>query len=162
MLIPIFFHSFFVNNPSNNEYFGIYDTNNCTNNSDFSIMENDSPCMQDECIDMEITRLSFAPVLKQLKRKISPIQTQMKEREMQFLLSKGIDREKIINFDKTEENQIQTQMLDEETSTPLKPKTKQPGDRYEETRSFLQQKQTFMIIPANHLPSQTYEEDIYF
>ncbi|XP_031639004.1 uncharacterized protein LOC116351090 isoform X2 [Contarinia nasturtii] len=147
----------------NDEYFGIYDTISCKDNDGLNEIirrKNIPPSEQDECscIDMEITRSSFAPVLKQLKMKILPIQTKMKERELKFLLSKGMDREKILNFDKKED------ILLCETSTTstdnFKSKLKPSHDRFEEMRSFLQQKPSVISIPPNNLPLNNYEDII--
>lgn len=107
--------------------------------------------------DVKRTRLSFAPVLKQLKLKIDPIKSQMKEREIAFLLSRGINRERIINFDKNEETQVH--LPDPDGMNNSKSQSKCVNTRFEESRSFLQQKKFITIIPLN-IPRAFNQEDI--
>lgn len=102
-------------------------------------------------IDLKITRSMFAPVLKQLKVKIDPIKSEMKERELKFLLAKGMEHGKILEFD---ENDDEIDSFSGEN----KPKP----NRYDEMRSFLEQKQQFSFMQTNPfgLPNSCGDEDI--
>lgn len=102
--------------------------------------------------DTNITRLSFAPVLRQLKHKIDPIKAEMKERELKFLMSKGIDRGRIIEFDQNDDSQNGVFAQRNNKRTNL-------HDRYTETRSFLQQKHT-LFLPLANLPLPSNSEEI--
>ncbi|XP_055323176.1 uncharacterized protein LOC129578502 isoform X2 [Sitodiplosis mosellana] len=103
-------------------------------------------------VDIKVTRTCFAPVLKQLKSIIDPIKTEMKERELKYLMSKGLDRDKIIMFDEQEDDHV--------PENPLETRTKSSKDRYDETRSFLQEKQQIMLMTLNALPTPSRLEDI--
>lgn len=138
------------------EYFGM---NICEETENKNTEEKYLACsLQDELLntDLKVTRLCFAPVLKQLKSKLSPIKTEMKERELKYLMSKGLDRDTIIKFDENDDIQA---LKPDFGHTQTKSETKSPKDRYYETRSFLQQKQQFMCMPLP-LPLQLREEDI--
>lgn len=120
-------------------------------------------------IDVKVTRSFFAPVLKQLKTKIDPIKEEMKEREMKYLLSKGIDREKIIEFDKNVDTPDQGSHTsdsdgsdsDSQNGDHNKAKTKQPTNRYNEMRAFLEQKQQIQFLPLGcNLPPLSGSEDV--
>lgn len=145
-----------ITEEESHEYFGI---NTCEDTEDENTEGKYNVCsLQDDLfnIDNKVTRLCFAPVLKQLKSKIDPIKTEMKERELKYLISKGIDRNKIIEFDENEAL--------EPNSDPMKAltkfQTKLSKDRYDETRKLLQQKQQMMFMSINDLPSQSSLEDI--
>lgn len=140
----------------NKEYFGI--RGSCEDiEGDVGVVDNKNGVnsWQDDLnsIDMKMTRLSFAPVLRQLKCKIDPIKSEMKERELKFLMSKGIDRAKIIDFDQDEDSQS------DDMCSQIKSKTTHSHDRYTETRSFLQQKQP-ILIPFANLPPPSNSEEI--
>lgn len=109
----------------------------------------------------EVTRSSFAPVLKQLKTIIKPIKTEMKERELKYLISKGLNCDKMIEFNKNEETSqvlVEPDILEEDALATSRSKSSK--DLYSETRSFLQHKQPIMFIPMNNLPLLTSQEDI--
>lgn len=108
-----------------------------------------------QSVNKKVTRSCFAPVLKQLKSKIEPIKTEMKERELKYLISKGLDREKIIAFDGNEDIQALQSKPDQTEFRAISSK-----GQYDDTRSFLQQKQQMIIIPIDSLPSQSSPEDI--
>lgn len=139
----------------NREYFGL---RSCPqdNESDNEIVDdkNGSDDWNDEINsnDMNITRLSFAPVLRQLKYKIDPIKAEMKERELKFLMLKGIDREKIIEFNQNDDSQI-------DMFVKNKNEVKKLHDRYIETRSLLQKKQ-LLSLPITGLPPPSNSEEI--
>lgn len=126
-------------------------------------------------IDMKVTRSFFAPVLKQLKTKIDPIKDEMKEREMKFLLSKGIDRERILEFDKNNDDDTTAQERNAEHSDcesdedgsasdeiliKSKTKSKYQASRYDEMRTFLEQKQQIQFLPLGNLPPLSGAEDV--
>lgn len=107
--------------------------------------------------DLKITKSMFAPVLRQLKVKIDPIKTEMKERELKFLLAAGMDHEKILEFDKN----VEREQLDADVDR-LSEKSKLKPNRYDEMRSFLEQKQQISFMQANPfgLPLNSGDEDI--
>lgn len=120
-------------------------------------------------IDMKVTRSFFAPVLKQLKTKIDPIKEEMRERELKYLMSKGIDREKIMKFDKNdnasdEEHNNGSDSGSEEDSASndfcIKTNTKHKINRYDEMRAFLEQKQQIKFLPMGNLPPLSGSEDV--
>lgn len=113
-------------------------------------------------IDMKVTRSFFAPVLKQLKTKIDPIKSEMKERELKFLMSKGIDREKIMEFDRNEDHDIYKSDSDSdaESNASNKIRSKPRPNRFDEMRSFLEQKQPISFMPFAHLPLPSSSEDV--
>lgn len=113
-------------------------------------------------IDMKVTRSFFAPVLKQLKTKIDPIKSEMKERELKFLMSKGIDREKIMDFDRNEDHDIYKSDSDSDANSNAsnKIRSKSRSNRFDEMRSFLEQKQPISFLPLAHLPLPSSSEDV--
>lgn len=121
-------------------------------------------------IDVKVARSFFAPVLKQLKTKIDPIKEEMKEREMKYLLSKGIDREKIIEFDKNDEapdqehnnggSDSESEGDSESEDIHIKSKAKHQANRYNEMRAFLEQKQQIQFLPLGNLPPLSGSEDV--
>lgn len=136
----------------NREYFGL--KSSFENEDEIVDIKNSSGNWEDtfNSNDMNLTRLSFAPVLRQLKSRIDPIKAEMKERELKFLMSKGIDREKIIEFDQNDDSQSDM-FAQNFGKTDL-------HDRYSETRSFLQQKQPFFLALASLPPPLNSEEII--
>lgn len=138
------------------EYFGINICEDTENEStDVKYVAHD---LQED-MDMKVTQRCFAPVLKQLKSKINPIKTEMKERELKYLTSKGMDRDKIIEFVDNEDVQALEQNKDH-METRAKSQTKSSGDRYNEARCLLQQKQQMLFMPSNDLRSPSSTEDI--
>lgn len=162
----------------NREYFAMRDIKNEEEESDSDDDDNQNGRSTthkwyDELdnIDMKVTRSFFAPVLKQLKNKIDPIKEEMKEREMNYLLSRGIDREKIIEFDKNDDTPDQehnnggSDSGSEEDSASgeihIKAKTKPHANRYNEMRAFLEQKQQIQFLPlGGNLPPLSGSEDV--
>lgn len=153
----------------NNEYFAMRDNKMDVNsNSDDENISSNKVKWSDNLdnIDMKVTRSFFAPVLKQLKTKIDPIKEEMKERELKFLMSKGIEREKIIEFDKNEE--ISNQILssnddtdsDSDSDFQQKPIQRKSQNRYNEMRTFLEQKQQIGFMPLGILPQPSASEDV--
>lgn len=142
------------------EYFGMRDVKNSDDTDTDSESADERMSRSDwqtelDNIDMKVTRSFFAPVLKQLKTKIDPIKSEMKEREMKFLMAKGIDREQIIEFNKNEQIQVPCSSDSDSDSADIhdiKQKSKPRPDRYNEMRTFLQQKQPIRIMPFAHLP----------
>lgn len=139
------------NETENMEFFAMRGIQN-SDNSDSESMDGEKPSKLkrfraedgiDE-FDLKITRSMFDPILKQLKDKIEPINTKMKERELKFLLAAGMDQETISEFNKNYETP---------EASALDPFA-ESSNRFDEMRSFLQQKQqvTFMqpfIPPTN-------------
>lgn len=113
-----------------------------------------------ESYDSRVTRLFYAPVLKQLKSKIDPIKADMRERELKFLLSKGIDREQILNFDSDAASDASETSRSSETSSAGRRKNCAGyQDRYASMRTQLENKQQFCFLSAN-LPTNRPTEDI--
>lgn len=103
-----------------------------------------------ESYDVQVTRSFYAPVLKQLKNKIDPIKADMREREMKFLLAKGIDRDKILNFDSDDSS-----ASDVSGSSDFDQREKRTNnqDRYAGMRALLENKQQFSFLPVTNLPT---------
>lgn len=103
-----------------------------------------------ESYDVQVTRSFYAPVLKQLKNKIDPIKADMREREMKFLLAKGIDRDKILNFDSDDSS-----ASDASGSSDFDQRKKRTNnqDRYAGMRALLENKQQFSFLPVTNLPT---------
>lgn len=158
------------------EYFAMRDIKNDVD-SDSDADDNQNRCTtkwyeEMDNIDMKVTRSFFAPVLKQLKTKIDPIHVEMKEREMKFLLSKGVDRAKILEFDKNNDDnnddttaQERGHCSDSDSSCDeihIKPKAKSKyqANRYNEMRSLLEQKQQIQFLPLGNLPPPSGAEDV--
>lgn len=137
----------------NEEYFGMRDINDWEENethAEDGVEKMSFSSIQDapDDIDKKLTHLSFAPVLKQLKSKIGPIREQMKERELKFLIAKGIDCAKIIEYDKNEYT-----VNSESTQINIS-----KHDRYGNMRLLLQQKNQIQLIPQQNLPSSSIED----
>lgn len=98
-----------------------------------------------ESFDVKLTRSSFAPVLKQLKSKINPIKDAMKERELKFLMAKGIDRERILR--QSSGNEIRADESDSGSDDSIETKPKRPN-KYDQMRSELQEKQQISFLPS--------------
>lgn len=155
----------------NGDYFALRDIKD-TENSD-SYDENQTGKLNRmstddelENYDLKVTRSFYAPVLKQLKTKIDPIKTDMKERELKFLMAKGVQREKIIDFDRDETNEDDKQSIDgdsdtdSESSFKMIKSTAKRSNRYDEMRSFLEQKQQIGFLPLANLPTNCGSEDV--
>lgn len=147
------------NEPENTEFFamrGIQDNDN----SDSESMDGEDSKLKrfraedgiDE-FDLKITRSMFAPVLKQLKDKIDPINTEMKERELKYLLAAGMDQQTISEFNKIDDAPEVT------TLDPFAETSKPKPNRFDEMRSLLQQKQQVTFMQP-FFPPTNYEEDI--
>lgn len=140
------------------EYFGIRICENSERESENTDGTYNVYSVHDELesIDQKVSRKCFAPVLKQLKSIINPINTEMKERELKYFMSRGLDPEKIIMLNEDENDQISEHLMD----NPINSKLKSSTDRYDETRSFLKNKQQIMLMPLNVSPSSSRLEDI--
>lgn len=140
------------------EYFGIYMCENSECESENTNGKYNLYSVDDDSdnIDLKVSQKCFAPVLKQLKSIINPIKTEMKERELKYFMSKGLDPEKIIKFNEDENDQISEHLME----NPIHYQLKSSTDRYDENRSFLKEKQQIMLMPLNVLPSSSRFEDI--
>lgn len=145
-------------NNDDGEYFAIsHDGKNELDAQD-SVHENKRMFDYDEsdetAMDISMTRSFFAPVLKQLKNKIDPIKKEMEQREMKFLISKGVDRETILDFNVNAESE-ELQLRDEsESDTDIfeKMNRSKKQKNYDEMRSFLTQKtQTQLLLESVQL-----------
>lgn len=104
-----------------------------------------------EQLDSKLSRTYFAPVLRQLKSKINPINDAMKERELKYLLAKGIDRDRIVSSAADGGANVVDSDSDSDVSIVM-PRTK-PRNNYDEMRTFLQQKQQFTMLPSTSPPT---------
>lgn len=101
-----------------------------------------------EILDKKITKKHFAPVLKQLKTKINPINDAMKERERKYLLSKGMDPGKLgVEVGDDVDTDSGSDSDGSEMAARIKSRSK-----YDEMRSLLQEKQQISFIPNFQLP----------
>lgn len=150
------------------EYFAMRDMNDKDSDSELENKRIERTKWTDdlENIDVKVTRSFFAPVLKQLKTKIDPIKMEMKEREMKFLMSKGVDRDQIVAFDDDveDEDQIYDTSSDSGSDSDkfsIKKKKMQRQNRYDDMRSLLQQKEQIGFVPpVGTLPKPPCSEDI--
>lgn len=108
--------------------------------------------------DFKIARTNFAPVLKQLKRKIDPLKDEMKERELKFLVAKGFDRKKILNS--VEETPTKDNESDSESSLEDFPRPKKSQRNFDEMRAFLESKQQMLMLPTMMPNPSMGEEEI--
>lgn len=117
-----------------------------------------------ENLDLKINKRYFAPVLKQLKTKIDPIKDEMNQRERKYLMSKGVDPEKITKFNRKQINADVTSSSHSDSDSDIsRPKVPRSKKNYDEMRSFLQQKQQFSLLPSSgdaSLPTITGSEEI--
>lgn len=148
-----------VNEPENTEFFAMRGIQDSDNNASKSMDSENKKLKRfhaedgiDE-FDLKITRSMFAPVLKQLKDKIDPINTEMKERELKFLLAAGMDQETISAFNKNDD------MLEATALDPFAENSKPKPNRFDEMRSFLQQKQQVTFMQP-FFPPTNCDEDI--
>ena len=126
----------------NSDYFAIRDS---SDESDDNTLDSEvKRCDDDDldAIDLKLSKKSFAPVLKQLKTKINPIKDAMKERERSYLKSKGIDP------DKYDQQADHLDDLSDGSGDELQTQRKlRTAKRYDDQRSFLEQKQQFCLLP---------------
>lgn len=104
-------------------------------------------------LDVKLSQKNFAPVLKQLKSKINPINDAMKERELKFLMAKGVDRDRIVSpVVPTVKGDASVVDSDSDSDVSIVMPRSRPRKNYDEMRTFLQQKQQFAIIPPTLPP----------
>lgn len=120
--------------------------NEQTNNGIITNSEKSMDTSELTHVDKKLVSMNFKPVLKQLKVKIDPIKTLMRERERKFLISKGLYEDEI-------ENSISSESEDED-KLPIKKR-----NNYDTERTLLTKKQQF-FLPILKLPSPNLEEDI--
>lgn len=101
-------------------------------------------------LDLKINKKYFAPVLKQLKTKIDPIKNDMNQRERRYLMSKGVDPEKLSKFSaKHSRVGLANSSHSDTDSDESKPKVPRSKQNFDEMRKFLQQKQQFSLLPPS-------------
>lgn len=116
-----------------------------------------------EQLDLKLSRTYFAPVLKQLKTKINPLADAMKERELKFLMAKGVDCSRIVTAAEasTKGDAPNVADNDSESDVPIVMPRSKPRNNYDEMRTFLQQKQQFAMIPPTLPPTHApADEDV--
>lgn len=160
----------YENNEENSDYFALRDSDEIISISedeiDHAIGVKNHGNFDDELeqLDLKLSRTYFAPVLKQLKTKINPINDAMKERELKFLMAKGMDRDRIVNSAKaTIKGDDLTCAVDNDSDSDVSIvlSRSKPSINYDEMRLYLQQKQQFAMIPPTlppmHVPG---DEDL--
>lgn len=110
-------------------------------------------------LDLKISRTYFAPVLKQLKTKINPIKDSMKERELKFLMAKGVNCSKIMNSEPIA-TKVNTIGSDSDSDVSIVMPRLKSKPNFDEMRSYLQQKQQFSLIPTALPAPSLGDEDI--
>lgn len=116
-----------------------------------------------EQLDLKLSRTYFAPVLKQLKTKINPLADAMKERELKFLMAKGVDRSRIVTSAEASTKGDAPSIADNDSDSdvPIVMPCSKPRNNYDEMRTFLQQKQQFAMIPPTLPPTHApADEDV--
>lgn len=101
-----------------------------------------------EQIDRKIVKKHFAPVLKQLKTKINPIQDEMRERERKYFTSIGVDTKRLDDIDAEKSS---TDGSDSDSDGSEMEARIRARSKYDEMRSFLGEKQQISFLPS--LPS---------
>lgn len=101
-----------------------------------------------DTIDKKIVKKQFAPVLKQLKTAINPINDAMKERERKYLASVGVDTKRL---DESSAEQINSESDSDSEGSEIEARIK-ARSKYDEMRSFLQDKQQISFLPNLPLP----------
>lgn len=153
------------NMEENNDYFALRDSDELIsdneNDTDDLRLVNDARNhgnVDDEIqqLDVKLSRTYFAPVLKQLKTKINPINDAMKERELKFLMAKGFNRDRIVGT-ATQGDDAMVVDSDSDSDVSIVMPRQKSRNNYDEMRTFLEQKQQFTILPstfpAMHAPA---------
>lgn len=139
----------------NSDYFAFRypDDDETTSDEADSQEETESYDLNDEIeiIDRKIVKKRFAPVLQQLKEKIHPINDAMKERERKYLTSMGMDLHILdaddLNSALAQDRNDTDDSDDSEMEARIKSRSK-----YDEMRSFLEEKQQINFLPNLPLP----------
>lgn len=146
------------NNDVNSDYFALRDSDEVLSESEeagdsvVSARKRENFDDELEKLDLKLSRTYFAPVLKQLKTKINPINDAMKERELKFLMAKGIDRERIVSPTAMGDRASVVDSDSDSDVSIVMPRSK-ARNNYDEMRTFLQQKQQFAMIPPTLPPT---------
>lgn len=119
----------------------------------------------DDQINRKIVKKTFKPVLKQLKTRIGPLASQMKEREKKVLTAKGVEVE---DLDKTRDSERDSCSEgsysgddDDDEENELKRRmAKKSTQKYSEMREFLEQKQQFNVFTFKPPAMSVVQEDV--
>lgn len=109
----------------------------------------------DDQISRKIVKKTFKPVLKQLKTKIEPLASEMKEREKKVLAAKGVEVE---DLDEPRDSCSEDESEDEEMQNERK--IKKSSQKYSEMREFLEQKQQFNVFSFKPPVTSIVQEDV--
>ncbi|KAJ6638215.1 hypothetical protein Bhyg_10948 [Pseudolycoriella hygida] len=125
-----------------------------TSDDDFRDSSRSQKCWDDELTEknINVVKQRFKPVLSQLKGKIEPIAKSLREREINHLLSKGIDPSEFIDC-----NNIRSCSESEDDDDHIR--LKKPN-RYDDMRKFLEGKQQISLIPMRSANDNFLNEDI--
>uniref|UniRef100_A0A336KFX7 CSON010353 protein n=1 Tax=Culicoides sonorensis TaxID=179676 RepID=A0A336KFX7_CULSO len=113
---------------------------------------------EDDHINRKIVKRTFKPVLKQLKSKIEPLATQMKEREKKVLTEKGIE---VQDLQKSIGSTSDGSLSDSDDEEKLRRKREnKSAQKYSEMREFLEQKQQLNLFGLKTPVASLVQEDV--
>lgn len=118
---------------------------------------------EDEQINRRIVKKTFKPVLKQLKTRIGPLATEMKEREKKVLIAKGVEVEDLNKSRDSERDScssLSEMSDDDEDDMTRKKVAKKSAQKYSEMRDFLEQKQQFNVFSFKPPAMSMVQEDV--
>lgn len=116
-------------------------------------------CWDDELTEknINVVKQRFKPVLAQLKGKIEPIATSLRERERNHLLSKGIDPSEFVDCNNMNEGFRSCSDSDDDAEYVRRRK---PNRSYDDMRKFLEGKPQISLIPMRSANENVLKEDI--
>lgn len=113
-------------------------------------------------INRKIVKKTFKPVLKQLKTKIEPLATEMKEREKKVLTAKGVEVEDLDETRDSERDSCSEGSFSDSDDEEMQKKrmAKKSTQKYSEMRDFLEQKQQFNVFSFKPPAMSMVQEDV--
>lgn len=116
----------------------------------------------DDQINRKIVKKTFKPVLKQLKTKIEPLATEMKEREKKVLTAKGVEVENLDETRHSERDSCSEGSFSDSDDEEMQKKrmAKKSTQKYSEMRDFLEQKQQFNVFSFKPPAMSMVQEDV--
>lgn len=113
-------------------------------------------------INRKIVKKTFKPVLKQLKTKIEPLATEMKEREKKVLTAKGVEVEDLDETRHSERDSSSEGSFSDSDDEEMQKKrmAKKSTQKYSEMRDFLEQKQQFNVFSFKPPAMSMVQEDV--
>lgn len=118
-------------------------------------------CWDDELTEknINVVKQRFKPVLAQLKGKIEPIATSLRERERNHLLSKGIDPSEFVDCNNINEGFRSCSDSDDDDEAEYMRRRKS-NRTYDDMRKFLEGKPQISLIPMRSANENFMSEDI--